>query len=106
ADAVAASAERAYRAIAYRDRVPLAMAETMLLLRRRVPDEKRLAWARSVVAKMKDKDLPRTLPEVYAKEAIYLHDDPSRELKLQAIRIGDMGITAIPNEVYAITGLK
>ncbi len=46
------------------------------------------------------------MPEVYAKEAIYLHDEPSRELKLQAIRIGDMGITAIPNEVYAITGLK
>ncbi len=106
ADAVAGSAERAYRAIAYRDWVPLAMAETMLDLRRRVPDEKRLAWARSVVAQMKDKDLPRTLPEVYAKEAIYLHDEPSRELKLQAIRIGDLGITAIPNEVYAITGLK
>ena len=106
ADGVAGSAERAYRAIAYRDWVPLAMAETTLVLGRRVPDEKRLAWARSVVAQMKEKDLPRTLPEVYAKEAIYLHDEPSRELKLQAIRIGDMGITAIPNEVYAITGLK
>ena len=106
ADAVAGYAERAYRAIAYRDRVPLAMAETTLGLRRRVPDETRLAWARSVVAQMKDKDLPRTLPEVYAKEAIYLHSEPGRELKLQAIRIGDMGITAIPNEVFAITGLK
>ena len=31
---------------------------------------------------------------------------PERELKLQAIRIGDLGITAIPNEVFAITGLK
>ena len=29
-----------------------------------------------------------------------------RELKLQALRIGDLGITAIPNEVFAITGLK
>ncbi len=106
ADAVAAYAERAYRAIAYRDWVPLAMAETTLILGRRVPDEKRLAWARSVVAQMKDRDLPRSLPEVYAKEAIYLHDEPGRELKLQAIRIGDMGITAIPDEVYAITGLK
>ena len=58
ADAVAASAERAYRAIAYRDRVPLAMAETTLVLGRRVPDETRLAWARSVVAAMKDKRPP------------------------------------------------
>ena len=106
ADAVAASAERAYRAIAYRDHVPLAMAETTLVLGRRVPDEARLAWARGVVAAMKDRDLPRTLPEVYAREATYLHDEPRRELKLQAIRVGDLGITAIPNEVYAITGLK
>jgi hypothetical protein len=27
-------------------------------------------------------------------------------LKLQAVRIGELGITAIPNEVYALTGLK
>jgi hypothetical protein len=106
ADAVAATAERAYRAIAYRDHVPLAMAETTLVLGRRVPDEARLAWARGVIAAMKNRDLPRTLPEVYAKEAVYLHDEPRRELKLQAIRVGELGITAIPNEVYAITGLK
>ena len=36
------------------------------------------------------------MPEVYAKEAIFLHDEPRRELKLQAIRIGELGITAIP----------
>jgi hypothetical protein len=50
--------------------------------------------------------VPKNLPEVYAREAIYLHDDPDRELKLQAIRIGDLGIAAIPNEVYALSGLK
>ena len=31
---------------------------------------------------------------------------PQRELKLQAIRIGELGIAAIPNEVFALTGLK
>jgi hypothetical protein len=106
ADAVAASAERAYRSVAYQDHVPLAMAETTLVLGRRLPDEARLAWARGVIAGMKDRDLPRTLPEVYAREAVYLNDEPRRELKLQAIRVGTLGITAIPNEVYAITGLK
>jgi hypothetical protein len=107
ADAVAAYAERAYRGITtYQGTVSLAMAETTLVLGRRVPDEKRLAWAKSIVAQMKGRDLPRSLPEVYAREAIYLHDEPRRELKLQAIRIGGLGITAIPNEVYAITGLK
>jgi hypothetical protein len=107
ADSVAGVAEQAYRAITYHDRVPLAMAETTLVLRRRVPDEPRLAWARAILARMEDKDRPpRTLPEVYAKEAIYLHEEPQRELKLQAIRIGELGLTAIPNEVFAITGLK
>ena len=49
---------------------------------------------------------PRDLPEVYAKEASASIEDPERELKLQAIRIGELGITAIPNEVFALTGLK
>ena len=90
ADEVAESAFRAYKSIAkYHDRVPLGMAEGILRLRRRsVPDSARLEWARSVVAGMGDR-VPRSLPEVYAKEAIFLHDDPVRELKLQAIRIGE-----------------
>jgi hypothetical protein len=46
------------------------------------------------------------LPEVYAEQASWLHENPSAELVLQAVRIGDLGITAIPNEVFAITGLR
>ena len=81
------------------------MAEAKLTLRRRIPDEERLAWARRVAAEIGDRR-PRSLPEVYALEQIALHEQPERELKLQAIRIGDLGIAAIPDEVYAITGLK
>jgi Concanavalin A-like lectin/glucanases superfamily len=104
-------AHQAYQSITYHDRVPLAMAETTLVLSRRIPGPERLAWARSIVHRMsaqaKDKSVvPRTQTEVYAKEANYLHDEPKRELKLQAIRIGGLGVTAIPNEVFAITGLK
>jgi hypothetical protein len=106
ADAVAQVAHEAYRAITYHDRVRLAMAETTLVLGRRVPDDARLSWAQAVIARMGDRDVPRSLPEVYAREAIFLHQEPRRELKLQAIRIGELGITAIPNEVFAITGLK
>jgi hypothetical protein len=43
---------------------------------------------------------------VYAKEAVALHENPERVLKLQAIRIGELGIAAIPNEVFALSGLK
>jgi len=45
ADGVALTAFQAYKAITYHDHVPLAMAETTLTLRRRVPDADRLAWA-------------------------------------------------------------
>jgi hypothetical protein len=108
---VARVARQAYDAITYRDHASLAMSETTIELGRRVPDRARLAWAKSVTARMEDqaggKDpVPRSQVEVYAREALFLHDEPRRTLKLQAIRIGELGITAIPCEVFAITGLK
>ena len=63
-----------------------------------------MAWAKELAAKTGPK--PKTRPEVYAREALLIADEPTRELKLQAIRVGDLGITAIPNEVYGLTGLK
>jgi hypothetical protein len=113
AAAVASVANRAYQLIRYHDWVPLAMAETTLELDRRVPDRARLAWAKVILDRMNTDvgknvrtPAPRTLPEVYAQEALFLENEPRRELKLQAIRIGDLGIAAIPNEVFAISGLK
>ena len=103
-EGLARIAVAAYRSIQFRDWAPLAMAETRLTLRRRGPDDQRLAWARQV---LDGKIPPPTgLSKVYAREAILLHEKPEAELKLQAIRIGDLGITALPNEVYAVTGLK
>jgi hypothetical protein len=96
----------AYQKIEYRNWVPLAMAEDKLTLRRRVPDEKRLAWTWAIVADMKGRTVPANKQEVYALEQVLLHETPQRELVLQAIRVGDLGITAIPNEVFGITGLK
>ncbi|MHB8972751.1 MAG: LamG-like jellyroll fold domain-containing protein [Pirellulaceae bacterium] len=103
---VAEVAFRAWQQIEYREWVPLAMAEQRLTLGRRVPDEKRLAWAEGVVAEMQGRTLAENQREVYALEQIYLHNEPQRELVLQAVRIGDLGITAIPAEVFGITGLK
>jgi hypothetical protein len=103
--AVVDQAKRAYDSIAYHAWVPLAMAEARLVLRRRVPDETRLAWARGIADGIQGR-LPQNQAEVYAMEAIYLHEQPEVELKLQAIRIGDLGIAAVPNEVFGITGMK
>lgn len=98
-------AHEAYKKIEYRPDATLGMAESLLKLRVREPDEKRLAWAREVMKGVGDR-APKTHAEVYAREAIYLHEKPEEELKLQAIRIGDLGFAAIPNEVFALTGLK
>jgi hypothetical protein len=104
-EGLVAPAMKSLPTIEHRRDAELAMAETKLKLKRRVPDEARLKWAREKLAAMGGRP-PKDRTEVYAQEAIYLHEEPERELKLQAIRIGEFGIAAIPNEVFAISGLK
>jgi hypothetical protein len=105
AEAVAANAMKALAQIKYQSHVTLGAVEKKLRLNYRVPDEKRLQWARPIAARILD-DRPKSQIEVYAQEALILHERQQTELTLQAIRIGDLTIAAIPNEVYAITGLK
>lgn len=105
AGAMADRVVSAYHRIPWKEWVPLAMLETRLPLAYRAPGPERLAWARDVVAKLGGR-LPQTYAEIYAWEAIYLHEKPRMELLLQAVRVGDLGISALPNEVYALTGLK
>jgi hypothetical protein len=105
AEQVTAKVVEALKAVKYQSNVTLAMAETKVTLGRRVPSPERLAWANKLVGELKDAK-PTKQPDIYAREAVLLAAEPRRELKLQAIRIGDLGIAAIPNEVFALTGLK
>ncbi len=91
--------------ISYRRDVTLAMAQTELLLRRRLPSAARLEWAKELNA-VRGSARPRNQAEVYAEQAVWLRDHPTAKLVLQAVRIGELGLAAIPNEVYSITGLK
>ncbi len=102
---MAAEVEAMYRRLDWHGHVPIRMAERTLPLRYRTPDAARLDWARNLTRSMGDR-IPGTLPEVYAWEAIHLHERQQTELKLQAVRIGGLGIATLPNEVYALTGLK
>jgi hypothetical protein len=103
-DALVKKALAAYKKIKYKRDATLAMAQTDLPLKFRAPNAQLLEWARGIVAKTEG--LPKTQPEIYAREQIFLHERPEATLCLQAIRIGDIGLTGIPNEVYALTGLK
>lgn len=89
----------------WHDTAPLKMAQRTLELAYRVPSSERLAWAKAKADEFQGR-LPRSQPEIYALESIYLHEKQRTELILQALRIGELGITALPNEVYALTGLK
>jgi putative membrane-bound dehydrogenase-like protein len=105
ASEVADSAMKALQTVKYVDHAPLGMVEKTLELNYRVPDVKRLAWAKPIAAKIEN-DVPKNKEEVYAREALILHERQKTTVKLQAIRIGDLSIATLPNEVYAITGLK
>ena len=100
------TAYEAYRSIAYRDLGAAGDGRDATHPAPSRPDAARLDLGPADRRRRWGTASRRHLPEVYAKEAIYLHDEPERELKLQAIRIGELGIAAIPNEVFALTGLK
>ena len=94
--------------VQYHDWAPLDAIELVQTFDRQRPDEARLAWAREVVQAMGDRELPEvpSFAEVYACEALFLHETPQRDIPLQALRVGEVGITNLPFEVYGITGVK
>ena len=96
---------QASRNIPHHSRVPIRMAESKMILQRRMPDAARLAWAKRIAASTGPRP-PRTQQQVYAREQLLVAAEPQREIKLQALRVGGLGITALPIEAFAITGLK
>jgi neutral ceramidase len=106
AEDVSSAAFAAYKKISYFDWAPLVMEEKLMTVGVRMPSAEEVAAAKEMV-KTIEKGKPMSLEQIYARETLLLNDlPPTRELKLQAIRIGDMGIGTIPNEVYGSTGLN
>jgi hypothetical protein len=65
-----------------------------------------VARAKEILAQAKGPVL-KTLPEVYARETVLLAKYPATvRAKLQAIRIGDLGIVSSPCETFVETGLE
>lgn len=95
----------AFQSIKCQPNADLAMAESRLPLKYRVPDRQRLEWAQRIMTELGNQ-LPSTVEQVYAREQILLDRMQSTEVVIQAIRIGDIAIVSTPNETYALTGLK
>ena len=92
--------------IEYRSDVAIEMKQAELELSIRQADEKELTAAKELLEPLKGSK-PRTLEQVYAREAVLLSQLPSkRKIVLQAIRIGDLAIATFPNEVFTETGKK
>ncbi|MES2707649.1 MAG: PVC-type heme-binding CxxCH protein [Verrucomicrobiota bacterium] len=102
---IARGAAAAWRSMEWKDTAALKIAQRLLPLNYRQADEKRLARAREVNDGLNGR-LPQNMEEIYSQEAVILHEKQRTELVLQAARVGELGITALPNEVYALTGLK
>lgn len=102
---VAASAFAAYQRIEWHDWVPLAMRETEVELAVRRPNAQDVEFAKKVLS---DAGKPpyNDLRAIYARETLDLVDYPATvRAKLQAIRIGELGIVSSPCETFVETGL-
>ncbi len=99
------SAHVAYQRIEYEDWVPLKMQETEIELGVRRPDDEELARAKTLIEEAgagpwKDRRL------IYANETLDMAEYPATvKVKLQAIRIGGLGIVSSPCETFVETGL-
>lgn len=105
-DEIARTAFAAYQGIEYYDWVPIVMEEDTVKFDVRMPTAEEVREAEEYLAENM-KGLPKNIQESYARETVLLSEmPPYRQLRLQAIRLGDFGITAAPAELYGITGLK
>lgn len=102
---LAAEAVRICEQTTYHARVPIVVRTAELELGVRRPNAERLAWAEKALSTPRPKGA-HPWRRTYAREAIALSKyPPTVQVRLQAVRIGDLGIAAIPCEVFAETGL-
>jgi neutral ceramidase len=106
ADVVATEAQRVCQALKYQDFVPLSVAQTELRLGVRLPSATEVERAEGILAKAQGRSLS-SAEEIYARETVLIKDYPKDvPLILQTMRIGDLGIVAIPCEVFVEIGLE
>ena len=104
---VAAAVHAAYQTITWHERVPLAAAFEEIELAFRHPTTEQFERAKGVLAKLGPDAKPKTLEEIYAARTLEVQGQPARaRFPLQALRIGEVGITTLPNEVFSETGLE
>lgn len=106
AEELATEAARVAKGLTYHDHATLAARAEELKLKVRKPGPDDVSAARAVLAKAKGRPL-NALEEVYARETTLLVDYPDEvDVTVQALRVGDLGVVAIPCEVFVEIGLE
>lgn len=109
ANDVAEVARAAYKKIEWHDWAALKSAQKEIQIGVRLPnaEEVERAEARLAQAKKVNGQLDGWSPDVYARETVLLAKYPPQvPVILQTFRIGDLGIAAIPCEVFVEIGLN
>ena len=102
---LAAETIKTIESIEHRSDISLQAIHRELRLGVRKPDAARIKWAQGILANPAAKQ-PHRWATVYANETLHLSRYPKQEsIVLQALRLGDVAITAAPCEVFAETGL-
>jgi neutral ceramidase len=90
-----------------RDHVTLDARVKELVLRNRKPDADRVARAKEILGRPKDAKPAHAREVAYARRSVELADAPDTvSVPIQAFRLGDWAIAAIPFEVFTDIGLE
>ncbi|WP_169979434.1 neutral/alkaline non-lysosomal ceramidase N-terminal domain-containing protein [Tautonia rosea] len=107
ADEVAEAVHQAHQSVTFHSWVPLGAVTRELTLAARVPDEELRDFAQRTLAKPEEAPRDHPLERIYAERVLRAVDAPEEvSILLQAVRIGGVGIAAIPFEVFVETGLE
>jgi hypothetical protein len=107
ADLVAKAVYEEHKKINFRDCVKLDAIQNELTLSVRKPTNKQIAYAQKILEKPDDAKPYHKHEKVYARRTFQMQDTPAEvSVVLQTFRIGDLGICAIPFEVFVEIGLE
>ena len=107
ANQVAAEVFSATQGLEYRDTARLTMVQRELRLETRRPSQDLVVWARRILARPENAPSAHPRERTYAERTLRMARMPARiDVPLQALRIGEGAIVAIPFETFVEIGLE